>query len=78
MIDPVEGSGTTPACISFVESFMPQRYFIQFNKSLTGREQHDESRFAPIFTGFKIGFTPFGRKHLPTADCYDMSLLPAL
>lgn len=51
-----------PAWMSFVESRMPQRYFIQFNKSLTRVEQHDNYRFALLFAGFKITFTDLGKK----------------
>jgi hypothetical protein len=41
---------------------MAQRYFIQFNKSLTREVQHAISGFAPLFAGFKIAFTPLGRR----------------
>jgi len=57
---------------------MAQRYFIQFNKSLTRDEQHDDSRFAPVFTGFKIGFTAFGLDRFPTPDSRPVSPLPTL
>jgi hypothetical protein len=54
--------------MSFVESFMVQRYFIQFNKNLTREEQHANSGFALLFTGFKIAFTLFGMKGLSVGD----------
>jgi len=52
--------------MSFVESRMVQRYFIQFNKSLTREEQHGDSCFALLFAGFKIAFTDFGKEGLST------------
>jgi hypothetical protein len=78
MIAPVEGSGSTPAWINFVESLMVQRYFIQFNKSLTREEQHGKSRFALFFAGFKITFTVFGKESRSDV-CYSGALrLPTL
>jgi hypothetical protein len=78
MIAPVEGSGSTPAWISFVESLMVQRYFIQFNKNLTRDEQHGESRFALFFAGFQITFTAFGIEGLLIGDLVVGILLPTL
>jgi hypothetical protein len=78
MIAPVEGSGSTPAWMSFVGSRMVQRYFIQFNKSLTRHEQHGDSRFALLFAGFEIAFTAFGMKGLPGADLSGVFTLPVL
>jgi hypothetical protein len=43
---------------------MGQRYFIQFNKNLTRKEQHAISGFALLFAGLKNGFTAFGMKGL--------------
>jgi hypothetical protein len=78
MIAPVEGSGFTPAWISFVESLMVQRYFIQFNKSLTRNVQHGESRFALFFAGFQIAFTAFEIEGLEIEDLIVGILLPTL
>jgi hypothetical protein len=78
MIAPVEGSGSTPAWISLVESLMVQIYFIQFNKSLTREEQHAVSRFALLFAGFAIRFTAFGVKGLLAADFIVVIHLPKL
>jgi hypothetical protein len=78
MIAPVEGSGSTPAWISFVEGLMVQRYFIQFNKSLTREEQHDESRFALFFAGFAIAFAAFGKDDLPGLNFIVVIFLPTL
>jgi hypothetical protein len=78
MIAPVEGSGSTPAWISFVESLMVQRYFIQFNKSLTRDEQHDKSRFALFFAGFAIAFAAFGINLLAGVRFIVVLLLPTL
>jgi len=78
MIAPVDGSGSTPAWISFVESRMVQRYFIQFNKSLTRDEQHAESRFALFFAGFQIIFTAFGIQGLLIGDLVVDIFLPTL
>jgi hypothetical protein len=55
---------------------LPQ--FIQFNKSLTREEQHAVSRFALLFAGFKIGFTPFGSKGLSAVDFSGVDYLPNL
>jgi hypothetical protein len=57
---------------------MEQRYFIQFNKSLTRYEQHGDSRFALLFAGFEIAFTAFGMKGLPAADFSGVYFLPTL
>jgi hypothetical protein len=78
MIAPVEGSGSTPAWMSFVGSRMVQRYFIQFNKSLTRHEQHGDSRFTLLFACFEIAFTAFGLEGLPGADLSGVSTLPVL
>jgi hypothetical protein len=78
MIAPVEGSGSMPAWISFVESLMMQRYFIQFNKSLTRNEQHGKSRFTLFFAGFKITFTAFGKEGRSDVCHSDALRLPTL
>jgi hypothetical protein len=57
---------------------MEQRYFIQFNKSLTRKEQHAKSGFALIFAGLKNGFTAFGMKGLSIGGFHGRLLLPTL
>jgi hypothetical protein len=57
---------------------MVQIYFIQFNKSLTRREQHAVSGFALHFAGFAGRFTPFGMKGLSAADFTTRFHLPKL
>jgi hypothetical protein len=57
---------------------MAQRYFIQFNKSLTRQEQHAVSGFALLFAGFAIRFTAFGVKGLLAADFVAVIHLPKL
>jgi hypothetical protein len=57
---------------------MEQRYFIQFNKSLTREEQHANSGFTLLFAGFAIPFTPFGMKGLSVEDFKAVFRLPTL
>jgi hypothetical protein len=57
---------------------MEQIYFIQFNKSLTRREQHAVSGFALHFAGFTGRFTPFGMKGFSEADFTARFHLPKL
>jgi len=57
---------------------MVQRYFIQFNKSLTRDEQHDESRFALFFAGFTIAFAAFGINVYAGVRFIVVLLLPTL
>jgi hypothetical protein len=57
---------------------MEQRYFIQFNKNLTRKEQHAISGFALIFAGLTNAFTAFGMKGLSIGVFVVAFCLPTL
>jgi hypothetical protein len=57
---------------------MEQRYFIQFNKNLTRKEQHAISGFALLFAGLKNGFAAFGMRGLSVVVFAVAFCLPTL